>query len=135
MTVSVLAKSLTVLFLAGALLAGCGTERVHSMYFIVDFLAGTPTPSQQGVEALANAVARATRAKPRFIAVDGTEPADTNQPGLEKQRADAIFAAFTKEGLDTAIIRVDIRPAGEKSFAERKDGFVIQLGYGEAPSP
>jgi hypothetical protein len=133
MTKSLIAKSLTILVLAGALLAGCASEPVHSSYFIVAFVPGTPTPSQEGVEALGYAVGQATRDTPRFIAIDGSEPADATGPDLEKQRAAAIFAAFAQAGVDGRIIRVDLHPAIGTSYSERKDGFVVQLGYGEAP--
>jgi hypothetical protein len=119
------------LILACALVAACGSERTHSDYFIVAFLPGTPAPSQEGVGALGNAVRQAGRHTPRFIAVDGTEPAGGAEPALEQQRAQAISDAFVKVGIDTRLIRTDLRPAAEKSYAERKDSFIVQLGYGD----
>ena len=82
-----------------------------------------------------NAVRQATRDTPRFIAVDGAEPAGGAEPALEKQRAQTILDAFAKAGIDQRLIRVDLRPATEKGYAERKDSFYIQLGYGEKPQP
>jgi hypothetical protein len=124
-----LTKRLTTLILACALVASCGLGPTHSDYFIVAFLPGTPAPSEEGVDALGNAVREAGRSTPRFIAVDGTEPEGAD-PALEQQRAQAISAAFAKAGVDTRLIRTDLRPAAEKSYAERKDSFTIQLGYG-----
>jgi hypothetical protein len=129
------AKRLTTLILACALVASCGSERTHSDYFIVAFLPGTPAPSQEGVEALGNAVREASRSTPRFVAVDGTEPAGGAGPTLEQQRAEAISDAFAKAGVDKRLIRTDLRPAAEKSYAERKDSFVVQLGYGDVTPP
>ena len=127
-------KRLTILALACALAASCGTEPPHSYYFAVAFLPGTPAPAEEGVEALGNAVRQASRAAPRFIAVDGVEPEGAD-PALEKARAQAIVAAFAKAGVDTRLIRTDIRPAEEKNYAERKDSFLIQLGYGPPQPP
>jgi hypothetical protein len=126
---------LTTLILACALVASCGSERTNSDYFIVAFLPGTPAPSQEGVEALENAVREAGHGTPRFIAVDGTEPAGGAGPTLEQQRAQAIADAFAKAGINTRLIRTDLRPAAEKSYAERKDSFIVQLGYGDATPP
>jgi hypothetical protein len=124
-----LTKRLTTLTLACVLVASCGSEPTHSDYFIVAFLPGTPAPSEEGVDALGNAVREAGHSTPRFIAVDGTEPEGGADPALEQQRAQAISAAFAKAGVNTRLIRTDLRPAAEKSYAERKDSFTIQLGY------
>jgi hypothetical protein len=127
------AKRLTILLLACALTASCGSKPTHSDYFIVAFLPGTPAPSEEGVAALGNAVRQAGRDAPRFIAVDGAEPAGAAEPALEKQRGQAIVDAFARAGIDRSLIHVDLRPATEKGYAERKDSFTVQLGYGEMP--
>ena len=132
---SLITKRLTILILACAIVAACGSTPTRSEYFIVAFLPGTPAPSQEGVEALGNAVRQAGRATPRFIAVDGVEPAEGAGPTLEQHRAQAILDAFAKAGIDSRLIRTDLRPAAEKRYAEMKDGFIVQLGYGEAPPP
>lgn len=132
---SLITKRLTPLVFACALATACKPVPTHSDYFIVAFLPGTPAPAQEGVEALGNAVRQAGRTSPRFIAVDGVEPAEGADAPLEKQRAQAIDDAFAKAGIDARLIRIDLRPAAEKNYAERKDSFVIQLGYGDAPPP
>lgn len=129
-------KRLTILILACVFAASCGVVKsTHSNYFIVAFLPGTPAPAQEGVEALVNAVRQASRDTPRAIAVDGVEPAGGAEPALEKQRAQLIIDTFAKAGVDTRLIHVDLRPAAEKRYDAMKDGFVIQLAYGDLPPP
>ena len=118
---------------AAAVLAGCGATPPHSDYFVVAFLSGAPALSQPGLEALDNAVRMALRSRPRFIAVDGAEPPGSVAPPLEKARGDAIVAAFTKAGIDPRLIELEMRPMTEQGYTERKDSFIVQLGYGAPP--
>lgn len=128
-------KKLTLLCALAAPLAGCGSGPPHSDYYIVAFLPGTPAPSEPGLEALDNAVQEAVHAPPRLIAIDGAAPAGETEPGLVKQRTDAVFAAFAKAGVDTTHVRFDIHPMAEKDYAERKDSLIVQLAYGTPPRP
>ena len=128
-------RRLTTLIFACMLATACRTVPIHSDYFVVTFLPGTPAPSQEGVEALGNAVRQAGRSTPRAIAVDGVEPPGDVDAALEKRRAQVIVDAFAKAGIDTRLIRTDLRPAADKSYIESKDGFAIQLRYGDVPKP
>ena len=132
---SLIAKRLTTLLCACMLTTACKATPAYSDYFVVAFLPGTPAPSQEGVEALRNAVRQASRSMPRAIAVDGFQPASGSDPPLEKQRAQAILDAFAKAGVNMRLVHIDLRPADEKSYAESKDSFAIQLAYGAAPKP
>jgi hypothetical protein len=130
-------KKLIILLLAGALAAACGAPapRIGSRYFVVVFLPGTPAPGQEGVEALGNAVKQAARAAPRAIAIQAVEPSGGAEPVLEQARAQTIIDAFVRAGVDAHLITTDLVHATDKGYAERKDGFEIQLRYGEAPRP
>jgi hypothetical protein len=130
-------KKLIILLLASALVAACGTPapRIGSRYYVVVFLPGTPAPGQEGVEALGNAVKQAARAAPRAIAIQAVEPAGGAEPVLEQARAQTIIDAFVRAGVDAHLITTDLLRATDKGYAERKDGFEIQLRYGEAPPP
>jgi hypothetical protein len=108
----------------------CGTGLAHSDYFIVTFLAGTPAPSDTGLDAIDNAVHRAVRQTPGSIAVIGSAPPDGPVPPLQQQRADAITAAFIKAGLDARLIRTAINPDPTAAYEQRKDSFTIGLDYG-----
>ena len=127
------ARKLTVLVLGYALVACSTTSAPHSDYFIVAFLPGTPTPSQEGVEALGNAVNQAGRSRPRLIAIDGVEPEGGASAAQEQARAQAIIDAFVRSGIDLRTIHSDLRPADEKAYDARRDTFLIQLEYGEPP--
>jgi len=127
-------KKLMILLLAGILAASCGgSPRSGSRYYVVTFLPGTPAPAQEGVEALDNAVKQAGRAPPRAIAIQAVEPPGGAEPALEKARAQAIIDAFVRAGVDPRLISTDLGSATDKSYDARKDGFEIQLRYGEAP--
>lgn len=128
------AKRLTLFFGAALLLAGCflvAPEGPYSHYFIVAFLPGTPALSQPGLEALGDAVSEARRSTPREIVIHGAAPEGAPEPELEKQRTDAVFAAFAKANIDTRLIHVVLRPATEKGYEERKESLIIQFAYGK----
>jgi hypothetical protein len=135
MTKRMFAKRLMSCLLAGLLLAGCGSERVHSEYFIVAFIAGTPAEAPEGVAALANALDEARRATPRAIAITGPAPAAGAETALAKDRAQAIFDAFVKAGIDTSLVHTAFRAENAKDYAAGKDSFIIQLAYGDMPQP
>lgn len=121
------------------LAAGCWSSTVpHSAYFIVTFRPGTQEPSEQGKTALANALGAARDQKPGFVVIVGSAPAaaaGSAAGNLARQRADAVAAALVKAGVDGRVISKDIRAVDEKSFAERQDNLIIQIGYGkEAPA-
>ncbi len=117
-------------------LAGCGSSTPYSEYFVVNFIPGTPTPAQEGVSALDNAVADARHSHPREISIVGAAPAQGRAPALADERAKAIAAEFTKAGVRDETIHIEIRPAIEQDYAARKDSFIITLGYGtDFPKP
>jgi hypothetical protein len=121
-------KSLTITVCAG-LLAACGShDAPHSDYFVVNFLPNTPAPSQEGLQALANATREAGHDTPDFITVVGALPAQAAQT---QQRLAAITQAFVHDGVDARLLRPQMRPSDAKSYAESKDSYVIQLAYGQ----
>lgn len=124
------AKRLTPVLLTAALLGGCSSTPPHSDYFMVPFVPGTPAPSETGLSAINGAINAAKRTPPTFIIIDGAVAPGTAEPTLEKERADAVFAAFAKAGVDTRRIKVELRPSSEKGYEERKDSLIVQLAYG-----
>ncbi|HXP30499.1 MAG TPA: OmpA family protein [Stellaceae bacterium] len=102
------------------------------------FRPGTQEPSEQGKTALANALGAAQDQRPDFVAIVGSAPAAAGAAAagnLARERADAIAAALVKAGVDARLISKDIRAVDDKSFAERQDNLIVQLGYGkEAPA-
>jgi hypothetical protein len=137
-------KRLTFLAVAAMGLAGCGpysclltlacgTNVPHTDYYMVTFLPDTPAPSEAGIDAIANAVHQAGRRTPQSIAVTGSAPPGAPVPPLEQQRADVIADAFIKAGIDARLIRKEITPRPEASYAEHKDSFTVGLDYGNLP--
>ncbi|MGH7091327.1 MAG: hypothetical protein ACREFQ_20740 [Stellaceae bacterium] len=113
-----------------ALLAACGsTAPPHSEYFVIEFLPGTPAPSGAGVDALGAAVADAKRAPPARIVIEGAKPADGVEPVIERQRTEAVFAAFARGGVDTKRIEVRLLPTTPQGYAQRRDSLIVRLGY------
>ena len=128
--VRVLVASLIV----GLGLAGCGSgETAHAEYFVVTFLAGTPAPSDQGVEALASAAQEAGRHKPTYIEIVAAQPAGSSPPALARQRIDAVKRALADAGVDERLVRITFRAYPDKEFNARKDSFLLDLAYGITP--
>jgi hypothetical protein len=125
-------KRLTLLAFLCGLAAACGAnEAPHSDYFVVTFLPNTPAPSQAGLDALDHAVRQAVRHVPAFIGLSGAAPEDGAVPELTQQRIAAITEALVRGGVDPHLIRDETRPYDAKSFAARKDSFILQLAYGK----
>lgn len=123
-------KRLTVLVFA-TLLAACGSGGPpHSDYFVVTFLPGMPAPTQEGLEALDNAARAAGRDRPSFIAVSGALPATGPTPALTQQRLDAIAKAFVANGVNPALMRIELSKFDAKAYVQHEDGFIVQLTYG-----
>ena len=123
-------RGLLALGLAAAT-AGChGTTTPHAEYFVVTFRPGAPAPSEEGRDALANAVSDARRHEPREITIAGAEPAPGAAPALAEARAKAIEAEFTKAGINPSTIFIEIRPAAEQDYAARQDSFILTLAFG-----
>jgi len=127
----VLRRGFATLIFAAAL-AGCGSSTPHSAYFMVTFQPGTPTPSDEGAEALDNAVEEASHSHPRQITIEAAAPAQ-GEDALAAARAKAIEDEFTDAGFDEAIIHVELRPAS--NYAASKDDFIIDLAYGVFVKP
>ncbi|HUZ73843.1 MAG TPA: hypothetical protein VMU87_12730 [Stellaceae bacterium] len=127
-------KRLTVLILVAFVAASCGfDEPAHSDYFVVTFLPDMPALTQEGNRALHNAVNEAGRHRPNFIAVSGASPGPGPTPALTQQRLDAITKAFVGDGVNAALMRIELAQYGATAYAERKDGFIIRLAYGTMP--
>lgn len=122
-------KALTIA-LSCILAAGCGSEPPHSNYYIISFLPGTPAPAQEGIEALDIAVKAALGNHPSSVAVDAAEPPQ-GEGVLARQRANVVVDAFTKAGIASSRVHVQLTPSDEKSYEARKDTLIVQLLYGE----
>ncbi len=122
-------KRLTILILA-SVLAGCGSHQPpHSDYFVISFVPNTPAPSQEGLQALANATREAHHSTPDFIAIEGAVPAQSPVPAQMQQRLAAVTQAFVHDGVDARLIRMQTQSYDPKSYDERKDSLVVQLAY------
>lgn len=131
---TLITRRLTVLFCVCALLAACGSDDLpHSDYFVVGFLPNTPALSDGGLDALDHAVKQAGRRAPSFIVVSAAVPESGTLPELAQQRIAAVTQAFVRGGVDLRLIRNETRAYGAKSYAERKDGVILQLAYGTPP--
>ncbi len=117
--------------MAAALLSACGAhEPGHSDYFVITFLANTPAPSDEGVLGLDHAVAQAGRHRPSSIIVTAAAEGSDALPALTQQRIAVITEAFVKSGVDARLVHAEPRVYDAKSYAARKDSFIVQLAYG-----
>ncbi|HUK59859.1 MAG TPA: hypothetical protein VLV50_11570 [Stellaceae bacterium] len=127
---------LFVAFAVAISLAGCGGTKPYAEYFVVTFIQDTPTPAEEGVTALENAVGEARHTRPREITIVGAAPTDGPPPALADERAKAIAAEFTKAGIKDDTIHIEFHPALEPDFAQRRDSFIVTLAYGsDFPKP
>ena len=117
-------------------LLGCGTgSSPHSDYFIVTYRPGTPEPTAEGKQALAEAV-NAASGSPSGVAIDGaidTAPGSADATALVRQRAAAVTQELTKAGVAAGLIHPRLREVSDQEFAARKDSLIVQVLFGQPP--
>jgi hypothetical protein len=120
---------LMALSLAGAL-AACGTTPPHSEYFVVSFMPGMPAPTDEGVDALGNAVAGARNSRPREVVIEIAAPPQGGEPALDDARVAAITKEFARRGIDAGTIHAE--PRHVDNYAAEQDTVIVRLVYGKS---